>query len=207
MKAFLLIKPNKKELNEFLQRQFPFKDKFIINLKPQKTIFSIEDIRLIKKEVFYQHTLFIIYILENFDKSSLEAQNAFLKLLEEPPEKVYFILTSESQYHLLPTIVSRTKIINFSRYRKESDTFDKIEFIKEINQWVNFSSKEEALDFLDKLIFFLKKKIKDYPNNLNLIYLLKEAIKINHLIKNNNLNFQLAIDHLLIFIKKNSIVI
>jgi hypothetical protein len=53
----------------------------------------------------------------------------------------------------------------------------------------------------------LQKKIKKSPKNSKLVLLLKEATMIDYLIKNNNFNYQLAVDHLLIFIKKNSIVI
>src|SRR5690606_29983953 len=50
-------------------------------------------------------------ILEHADAMSDAAQNAFLKLLEEPPEQVIFILTAHSPYELLATIRSRTQHI------------------------------------------------------------------------------------------------
>jgi DNA polymerase III gamma/tau subunit len=202
MKSFLLIKAGKKELTEFLQSNFPIKDKIIFYLKPSKIEYSIEDIRFIKKDVFYQQSSIIIYILENFDQSSLEAQNALLKLLEEPPEKVFFILTAESQYHLLPTIISRTKIIFYSNEIKR----EKKDFIQNISQWPSFSSKEEALEYLKNLLLFLKNNISKKTDNNNSVNILQETIKISHLIKNNNLNYQLAIDHLLILIKKHNIL-
>ncbi len=201
MKSFLLVKAGKKELTNFLQSNFPIKDKIIFYLKPSKNEYSIEDIRLIKKDVFYQQSSIIVYILENFDQSSLEAQNALLKLLEEPPEKVFFILTAENQYHLLPTIISRTKIIFYSNEIKK----EKKDFIQNISQWPSFSSKEEALEYLNNLLLFLKNNISKKTDN-NLVNILQEIVKISHLIKNNNLNYQLAIDHLLIFIKKNNIL-
>jgi hypothetical protein len=40
-----------------------------------------------------------------------EAQNAFLKLLEEPPERTIFLLASDSEQALLPTIRSRTQLL------------------------------------------------------------------------------------------------
>jgi len=43
-----------------------------------------------------------------------EAANAFLKILEEPPQGVVFILTSQSKSSLLPTVVSRTRCIGFN---------------------------------------------------------------------------------------------
>lgn len=48
-----------------------------------------------------------VYILEEADKMNEEAQNAFLKLLEEPPSFVVFLLCAENASLLLPTVRSR----------------------------------------------------------------------------------------------------
>ena len=54
-----------------------------------------------------------VYIFENADSVFSEiTQNAFLKLLEEPPKGVYFILLCQSAKGLLPTIISRCSMIN-----------------------------------------------------------------------------------------------
>ncbi|MFZ1361195.1 MAG: hypothetical protein WAS27_04185 [Candidatus Saccharimonadales bacterium] len=39
------------------------------------------------------------------------AQNAFLKLLEEPQPNIHFIIVAQSQTHLLPTVVSRCRTV------------------------------------------------------------------------------------------------
>lgn len=48
-------------------------------------------------------------IIENADLMTTEAQNAFLKTLEEPPAGTFVILTTPSVYDVLPTIRSRTQ--------------------------------------------------------------------------------------------------
>lgn len=54
-----------------------------------------------------------VYIFENADSVFSEiTQNAFLKVLEEPPKGVYFILLCQSAKGLLPTIISRCSMIN-----------------------------------------------------------------------------------------------
>lgn len=53
----------------------------------------------------------LIIILEDVDTMSPAAQNAFLKLLEEPPAGVSFILTARTPYGVLTTIRSRTQHI------------------------------------------------------------------------------------------------
>jgi DNA polymerase III, gamma/tau subunits len=52
-----------------------------------------------------------VYILENSQNMTTQAQNALLKILEEPPGYVTIILTANSQENLLPTIISRSLII------------------------------------------------------------------------------------------------
>lgn len=48
-----------------------------------------------------------IYIIEDSDKMTVQAQNALLKTLEEPPEYVIIILLAVNRDSLLPTILSR----------------------------------------------------------------------------------------------------
>jgi DNA polymerase-3 subunit delta' len=60
-----------------------------------------------------------VIIIENAENMNLEASNALLKTLEEPPENTLIILTTSNQNRLLPTIVSRTKKIRFKPLTKE----------------------------------------------------------------------------------------
>lgn len=48
-----------------------------------------------------------IFIIKNFDNSTEEAQNKLLKILEEPPKNVYFLLSARSEEKVLATIKSR----------------------------------------------------------------------------------------------------
>lgn len=48
-----------------------------------------------------------VFIIHNFDASTEEAQNKLLKVLEEPPENVYFLLSAKNEELVLPTIKSR----------------------------------------------------------------------------------------------------
>jgi DNA polymerase-3 subunit delta' len=49
--------------------------------------------------------------LLRFDAANVEAMNAFLKTLEEPPANVVLLLTAETADDLLPTIVSRCQVL------------------------------------------------------------------------------------------------
>jgi len=56
-----------------------------------------------------EQTVSRILILEAIDRLSIEAQNALLKLLEEPPKATMIILTATSTQSVLPTIRSRVQ--------------------------------------------------------------------------------------------------
>lgn len=55
-----------------------------------------------------------IYIIENAELMNEQAQNALLKVLEEPPATVVFILLTPSRTYELETIVSRCSILKIS---------------------------------------------------------------------------------------------
>ena len=54
-----------------------------------------------------------IYILDRVDLLGVQAANAFLKTLEEPPSDVVLILLGRTRESVLPTIVSRCQVVPF----------------------------------------------------------------------------------------------
>jgi DNA polymerase-3 subunit delta' len=60
-----------------------------------------------------------VYILKNFHLCTVQAQNKILKTLEEPPQNVVFIITSNNDGLILPTISSRAKKINVNLLSKD----------------------------------------------------------------------------------------
>lgn len=55
-----------------------------------------------------------VYIINLIENMTVDSVNALLKFLEEPPENTYAILTTINKFSILPTILSRCEIINFS---------------------------------------------------------------------------------------------
>ncbi len=53
-------------------------------------------------------------IIQNADAANESARNAMLKILEEPPERVRFVLTSSRRAALIATILSRSRLISFN---------------------------------------------------------------------------------------------
>lgn len=57
-----------------------------------------------------------IYVLDNAQDMNAAAQNKLLKVLEEPPANVYFLLGATNEYPVLPTVRSRTKKLELSSF-------------------------------------------------------------------------------------------
>ncbi|WP_294430524.1 DNA polymerase III [uncultured Treponema sp.] len=55
-----------------------------------------------------------IFIIENADRMLESVRNALLKILEEPPEDMVFILTTSNRGAVMPTILSRVRTYNFT---------------------------------------------------------------------------------------------
>ena len=87
----------------------------VFYIKPSKTnSIGIDDIReQIKNQVNIKPYIcdYKIFILEDADKMTIPAQNALLKILEEPPSFVIFFLLGENKKNFLPTIISRCVIL------------------------------------------------------------------------------------------------
>ncbi|WP_342264113.1 hypothetical protein [Spiroplasma endosymbiont of Clivina fossor] len=70
-----------------------------------------------------------IYLIQNIEDGSLEANNSLLKFLEEPPINTYAIITSKSINRVLPTIISRSQVLTLLPIDFEIVT------TKLINEW------------------------------------------------------------------------
>lgn len=57
-----------------------------------------------------------VYIIKDAEKMTQQAQNALLKLIEEPPEHAVFFLLSASRYAMLATVISRCRTISMTPY-------------------------------------------------------------------------------------------
>ncbi|HID92413.1 TPA: hypothetical protein EYG96_00600 [Candidatus Gracilibacteria bacterium] len=55
-----------------------------------------------------------IVIIRDIERMTIPASNKFLKLLEEPPQKTFFFLTTSTPLKILATIISRCRTENFS---------------------------------------------------------------------------------------------
>lgn len=65
-----------------------------------------------------------IVVIEHAENLTIEAQNALLKLLEEPPLFVYIILCTPTEDAFLPTVLSRCKTIKLDQLQPSTPEID-----------------------------------------------------------------------------------
>lgn len=76
---------------------------------------KIDEVReLIRKTNLTNQGQYRIVVIENVERMPVEAQNSFLKTLEEPPGKTIFVLTTSKINQVLLTIQSRARHYHFS---------------------------------------------------------------------------------------------
>lgn len=86
----------------------------ILTVRPTKKTLGVDDVReqiledIKLKQYRYRYK---IYLVEQADTMTVQAQNALLKILEEPPSYGIFLLMAERMEAFLPTVLSRTVVL------------------------------------------------------------------------------------------------
>ena len=104
---------------------------------------GIDDIRQLKERIFIppQEGSMAVYILDEVHMLTNEAFNALLKILEEPPPHVVFILATTELHKVPATIVSRCNLITFYK----ASTQEIIDRLKKILKEEKIKFEEDAL--------------------------------------------------------------
>ncbi|MBQ1955689.1 MAG: DNA polymerase III subunit gamma/tau [Clostridia bacterium] len=88
------------------------------------TYTGVDDIRALRGEAVYAPSSLKrkVYIIDEVHMLSVSAFNAFLKILEEPPEHVMFVLASTELHKIPATVLSRCQRFEFSRIQRTDIT-------------------------------------------------------------------------------------
>ena len=107
---------------------------------------SVDDIRSLIEQVRIPPQIgkYKVYIIDEVHMLSQAAFNAFLKTLEEPPKHAIFILATTEKHKILPTILSRCQIYDFSRITIK----DTVEHLQYVANQENVQAEAEALNVL-----------------------------------------------------------
>ena len=145
---------------------------------------KVEDIRdlIDKVRIPPQSGKYKVYIIDEVHMLSKNAENAFLKTLEEPPPYIVFILATTEKNKILPTILSRCQIYDFNRI-SENEIFENLkqickkEEVKFEDEALNIIAKKsdgslrDSLTILDRVVSFTNKNIslKETSSILNVL--------------------------------------
>lgn len=86
-----------------------------VNFEDNGESIKIEEVRKIVERLnMTRQARYKILLIQSLERMTTEAANSFLKMLEEPPEKTIFIMTTDNVRLILPTILSRVRIVKFN---------------------------------------------------------------------------------------------
>ena len=107
---------------------------------------SVDDIRSLIDQVRIPPAIgkYKVFIIDEVHMLSSAAFNAFLKTLEEPPHHALFILATTEKHKVLPTILSRCQIYDFSRI----SIADMVEHLEYVASQENVTAEPEALNVI-----------------------------------------------------------
>ena len=152
-------------------------------IEPDGNSIKIDQIREMQKKLQEKPIISKnkVYIINNADKMTTEAQNSLLKTLEEPPEFVTIILIGSNENMFLTTIKSRCMILHFNKiddnqmkkYLKENQGLNEVtQNMLELFQ----GSIGKAIELKDKQNEYLElEKMIEKLSNTNLIDVVKSA--------------------------------
>ena len=211
-KCLLNNKHELKEENNIISKTVEngtYPDLIIIDTKKEQV--KIDDIRRIEDK-FSQTSInqlgIKIYIINLIENLRPNEANALLKFLEEPLDNTYAILTTENEYSILPTILSRTEIVRFSSVNKNDliDECIKLGVNKKDAEILTFFQNDASMikeeieneDYLE-----VKKYVEDFinllPNKEKLRFFVLNEINPN---LKSKIQIRLFIDLLIIYLKE-----
>lgn len=107
---------------------------------------SVEDIRNLTEQVRIppMNGKYKVYVIDEVHMLSSAAFNAFLKTLEEPPKYAIFILATTEKHKIIPTILSRCQIYDFSRISNR----DIVAHLQSVAEKEGVTAEQAALDII-----------------------------------------------------------
>ncbi len=158
-------------------------------IEPEENSIKIEQIRKMNSKIYEKPIISKrkVYIINNADTMTLDAQNCLLKTLEEPPEYAVIILIGTNENIFLNTIRSRCVKINFNKISDgdlKNILINKYEYgnVSENMLKLFSGSLEKAINLKDKEDIYTEiEQIFNNIENINIIDLLnkKEIITKN----------------------------
>lgn len=220
MKGAILVYGGSAKLREIKAETFlkgcDKSDLMTLSILEGKRSLGIEQIRdavsFVQKKPFAGDLKAIV--IPNAEKLTIEAQNALLKTLEEPPAYASIILLTKTVEALLPTVLSRCQKVAVegagTREKRVGESHGKSEMDKVIRMsveekfaWAQEKAKdekEEVIDMLEKWVSEEREKLSEKPckvQRMSTILLnCRLIIEVKEDLEKTNLNCRLALETL-----------
>lgn len=176
---------------------------------------GIEDIKVIQQAIFLKpiKSKNKVVVIQQAELLTIPAQNALLKLLEEPPDNTYIILTTTNSNILLPTIHSRCQIVKMKAHQKTTiPTSEAIDFTKitqlEIREALKHAEelakdKEQTLNYLrNAILYFRESMISPNQRKYYLCSTVKKLQEAYTIIQTTNTNPRIVLEDLFLTLSK-----
>lgn len=163
-------------------------------IKPEKNIIKVDEIRNLESEIYLKPTKAKrkFFIIDDADLMNESAQNALLKVLEEPPMYATIILIASNKEKLLGTIKSRVVSINFNSLSDE-------ELIQILGEDFNRDIISFAKGSVERALALADGNYINVSNSLVEAFLTKDYLKINKMVEDikNDKNLKANIGNVL----------
>lgn len=214
MNSFILIAKDQIKKDGYIekfcvnQKISPFDKTTITTDTPS---IGIEIIRDMQKGIFFKPFKGEkkIIIIKQAEKLTQEAQNALLKILEEPPLHTFFFLSATAEQAFLPTILSRCKVVVLeeenvlSTPEEEKQLYSEYRLLMSNNIGAKLSlaeklatDREKSRLWIEKMISVLHQKLiensQDSREVAKVLYSLQETYQI---LQTTNVNLRLLLEH------------
>lgn len=223
MTSFIVIAKNQNARKEYVKNFCGEQgiDPFDLTIIAKDTAFKknlqsigIEEIKNVQKKIFLKpiksNTKAVI--IEDAHLLTTEAQNALLKVLEEPPEHTILILAAETKEALLPTIISRCTVITLEKETVELSEEERTELLAFVHNLPTApigetlkkaeqlaKDKNQGAIWIEKLLLALREELlKSEQPDPSIFLLIQSLQKLHTTLRTTNINPRFAIEHTLL---------
>ncbi|WP_458699608.1 DNA polymerase III subunit delta' [Sulfurospirillum sp. 1307] len=129
----------------------------------EKDEFLLEDAKAVVKEAYIAEINLKVLVL-CAKAYRIETQNALLKILEEPPRNIIFVLIAPNKRVFLPTILSRVRVLELKNEKEKKSSGLNLKNLteKEIFEFVKSNSRLDKNDTKEMIQTIVNEAILDY---------------------------------------------
>lgn len=209
MLPLILISDNSRATSAYIKAYIK-KNRFLLSavftLHKDPRVITIEQIRELNPLFERAGNDRLLIVIHDFETAKIETQNALLKMLEEKGERVQFILVTSLLWSIMPTVLSRCVVERIQTTKKSGPAIDLSGDLTTLMRRYTIDKKTDngALVLCDEILSHIHNRWLDGKSDLcghtiSPVFA-REVLAIRNGLARNNINPQIAIDHLLIML-------